>query len=69
MFSVRCRGRDDEEVPGKFGDHLKTANVESCIRDADICQRFHPRILIYHIRCIALLHSHSLVMIGWGNWS
>lgn len=28
MFSARCRGHDDKKVIGKFGDCLKTENVE-----------------------------------------
>lgn len=47
----------------KFGDCLKTETVEGCVRDADIYQRFHPRMLTYFIRCIALLLP-SLILIG-----
>lgn len=52
----------------KFGDCLKTETVEGCVRDADIYQRFHPRMLTYFIRCIAFLLP-SLILIGCGNWS
>lgn len=60
MFSARCGGDDDKKVFGKFEDCLKTENVEGCVRDADLYQRFHPRMLTYFIRCIALLPSLML---------
>lgn len=62
MFSARCRGHDDKKVFGKFGDCFKTESVEECVRDTDIYQGFHPRMLTYFIRCIALLPS--LILTG-----